>query len=310
MAYPKWELGSNLLPTDEYPAMEPEWTLDDYARALRALKGCGGRWVAHGARDLPPERAEKVAQLQEDLGLRTHWVHARYATALNPDNHSVEEIRAILAEDVQICRLLGAPVLVLHPPALCISQAEVRTRVQTDTEIVRWLCDQAGSQGVSIALENMVGGVGNLNQGQYLRAVFAVAARVDAANLGFCIDTGHANVAWGLNYPVPTSNGQLFIPPETLGAPAIIRLMGDRILATHLQDNFGKFDEHLPPGIGTVDWQATLDALQEVGYQGPLTMELQGGKARGRTQSFDREFRQGFLNLQTFLSRDFPSVKF
>ena len=62
------------------------------------------------------------------------------------------------------------------------------------------------------------------------------------------------------------------------------RLMGDvveaietcsgHLLTTHLHDNRGRTDDHLVPGQGVVDWDATLLAFQKVGYDGAWMFEL------------------------------------
>ena len=49
-----------------------------------------------------------------------------------------------------------------------------------------------------------------------------------------------------------------------------------RLFTTHLQDNFGVNDDHQPPGLGEIDWRGTLTALNEIGYNGPLMMEMTG----------------------------------
>ena len=45
--------------------------------------------------------------------------------------------------------------------------------------------------------------------------------------------------------------------------------------------NRGKTDDHLVPFDGTIDWPAALTAIQKVGFEGPLTLEL---SARGPTK--------------------------
>ena len=52
-----------------------------------------------------------------------------------------------------------------------------------------------------------------------------------------------------------------------------IIMMGRHLVATHIADNKGRADEHLLPFYGTIDWEAVLSALSEMGYQGDLTYE-------------------------------------
>ena len=81
-----------------------------------------------------------------------------------------------------------------------------------------------------------------------------------------------------------------------------IRLMGKRLLTTHLQDNFGKNDDHLPPGCGTIDWPATIGALREVNYQGTLMVEISDCPG-GREPDAVADTRKAFENLSRFTGR-------
>jgi len=51
-------------------------------------------------------------------------------------------------------------------------------------------------------------------------------------------------------------------------------MAGGRLITTHLQDNHGARDEHLPPGDGAIDWEDVAAALREIGYPGCLMLEL------------------------------------
>jgi len=75
--------------------------------------------------------------------------------------------------------------------------------------------------------------------------------------LNFCFDTGHANMASGVE---PAFN-----------------VMKDRIRSTHIHDNDGKGDDHLLPFLstgGTIDWQNTMRLLRTREDQYPLLLEL------------------------------------
>jgi len=51
--------------------------------------------------------------------------------------------------------------------------------------------------------------------------------------------------------------------------------LGDRIFHTHISDNDGQTNAHWRPGKGKVDWRAFLIALKNIGYDGPLSLELE-----------------------------------
>ncbi len=74
-----------------------------------------------------------------------------------------------------------------------------------------------------------------------------------------CMDTGHTNKASRFGNPKVGD---------------VIRMLGDKITVLHLNDNDTLTDQHKIPMTGTIDWKDTLDALDEVGYNGIYNMEL------------------------------------
>jgi sugar phosphate isomerase/epimerase len=106
----------------------------------------------------------------------------------------------------------------------------------------------AKQRGVTIALENTPGELGapaSLHQ-------FILQTHLN--DLRFCFDSGHANMEPGVG--------------------AALELMQSRIVSTHLHDNHGEKDEHLLPGEGTIDWEATLEKLAKSTEPLPLVLEL------------------------------------
>ena len=90
---------------------------------------------------------------------------------------------------------------------------------------------------------------------------------IDAMNrpdTGFNLDTGHAFYG------------------ETCDIAGMVRKIGKRLITTHLHDNFGKNDDHQPPGLGRIDWHSVLKAFRDVAYNGPLMMEMTGNGVKKR----------------------------
>jgi sugar phosphate isomerase/epimerase len=108
----------------------------------------------------------------------------------------------------------------------------------------------ARQRGVEILLENIpneLSSATRLNQFQELTHV----------GLNYCFDTGHANLGKGVE--------------------AEFQIMKPRIRSTHLHDNNGKDDMHLPPIVGTggtIDWKNTMQLLRTGQDQFPLLLEL------------------------------------
>ena len=51
------------------------------------------------------------------------------------------------------------------------------------------------------------------------------------------------------------------------------------MICTHLHDNDGKKDQHLPPFKGIIVWEKFLHELTAAGYKGTFTFECGGALA-------------------------------
>jgi sugar phosphate isomerase/epimerase len=115
-------------------------------------------------------------------------------------------------------------------------------------ECLQESCDFAKDMGVTLALENMI----NLERilCRTPGELFGMVEEVNRENLGMCFDVGHANHVGNL--------------PEFLER-------ADEYTHIHIHDNDGSWDQHLPLGKGTVDWDAVFKAL--AGFDGRMVIE-------------------------------------
>ena len=110
--------------------------------------------------------------------------------------------------------------------------------------------------------------------GCIMSELLEIVEEVDPENLGICLDFGHAN----LQRPL-------------FGLHDGIRELGDHLIATHIHDNEGLSDQHMIPLMGTIDWDSAIVALKEIGYNGPLILEV------GGLPSADGSIRRNRLRL-------------
>ena len=73
--------------------------------------------------------------------------------------------------------------------------------------------------------------------------------------LGFCLDTGHAFMAFGKN------------------VMDAYYAMEEHIIAFHLNDNAGDRDSHILPGHGNFPWGDFFKALNKRGFTGNVCVE-------------------------------------
>ena len=108
----------------------------------------------------------------------------------------------------------------------------------------------ARNRGVQVLLENIPNGLSSAER-------LVNFLDLTHLNVGFCLDTGHAN----LNEGVETA----------------CYIMGDRIRSIHVHDNDGKQDQHLHPLVakeGTIDWRKVMGLLRNMNPEVPLLLEL------------------------------------
>jgi sugar phosphate isomerase/epimerase len=101
---------------------------------------------------------------------------------------------------------------------------------------------------------------------------------VEPANVGICLDFGHARLEGDVSDTIEAVSGHL--------------------IATHLHDNRGRSDDHLVPFDGVIDWPAALTTVRKVGYDGALTFEL---SPRGATRDILSRARQARHKMEDLL---------
>ena len=96
--------------------------------------------------------------------------------------------------------------------------------------------------------------------------------RVYSRRIGVCLDIGHAGYS---RSPLEEWFGELH---EWIGY-------------LHLSDNDGRFDDHLPLGQGTVDWELADRLWRELGVPTPMTIETKNVQAAAESVAFLKERR-------------------
>jgi sugar phosphate isomerase/epimerase len=193
-----------------------------------------------------------------DLGLKIHSAHgcwggqsiqAQRVDLGNPD----PKIWAESVDDLRRCvdwlHVAGGTCLVVHPGGLS-DREDLERRRGSLTRGLATLADDSAGLGVTICVENMPPGV---FPGSKMIDLKEMVDELDRTEIALALDTGHARISG-------------YLPLETLAA-------GNRLRTTHVHDNDGRQDTHQPPGSGTIDWGEWIEALDAIGYRGPIMLE-------------------------------------
>jgi sugar phosphate isomerase/epimerase len=143
----------------------------------------------------------------------------------------------------------GGKCLVVHPGGLSDPDELQQRRAALARGLIR-LADHARGPGVLVCVENMPPGV---HPGSRMTDMAALLHELAHPQLALALDTGHANLGEGLVH-------------ETKAA-------GSLLGTTHVHDNDGRQDTHLPPGHGTIDWAGWGNVLDSIRYSGPIVLE-------------------------------------
>jgi sugar phosphate isomerase/epimerase len=160
-------------------------------------------------------------------------------------SESVDDLRRC----VDWIEAAGGTHLVVHPGGLSFPADAALRRDGLARGLLK-LADHAGGARVIVCVENMPPGV---HPGSRMQDLHDLLVELDQPGLGLALDTGHAHISSSLS-------------AETAAA-------GRLLATTHVHDNDGRQDTHLPPGSGTIDWDGWSDALDAIGYEGPVMLE-------------------------------------
>ena len=157
-------------------------------------------------------------------------------------------------KSLEVAAELSALKVVLHPGHIGgLGVFVMETALQFGRESLAAIIAKADQLGLCICLENMFPRLQTYFMLEHFEEILE-----KFADLKITLDTGHANI--------DSQDGTKVLD--------FIRHFGHRIGHVHLSDNFGKRDDHLPLGEGTIDFTSVAKALKDCGYDDTITLEI------------------------------------
>ena len=184
---------------------------------------------------------------------------------LNPIKHREEAIE-LSRRGLSFCRAAGIPSMVVHPGAVRGNTRE--EFFDANVSFYRALIPFAEESGVMVLAEN----IGNYADPYYLwngADLCELIDRIGHPLFGACWDIGHAN----------------HFHTRDCDQYSSIMALGDKLIGIHAHDNCGyitdmnkhsRLDMHTFPifgGPASVNWDAVLQGLVDVGYKGTFNFE-------------------------------------
>lgn len=204
---------------------------------------------------------EQGQELMNSLKITAGQAHTPFYNGLDTGVGNREYIETMIDRAIEAAGLLGVQWIVMHPGTDMRSSSPL-TSLKGNVEYFLPHLELAARYGMGIAIENIFDARPKF--GETARRRFGVSAdelleltdnlSKHFSNVGICWDTGHANESH-------CNQGES------------INMIGSRLKALHINDNYGFLDDHLLPFQGTICWHEVMDALASVDYRGDFTLE-------------------------------------
>jgi sugar phosphate isomerase/epimerase len=235
------------------------------------------------------EHAKHLASVCHEIGLTPVQAHAPFPIHKDGDDAYNTKMLEVTKQCLEICSLIGVPVLVIHP----------WNNWNAEENKTRWfsrLYPEAERDRVIIATENMWNWDKSKNRATKAacsspKDFFALCALMNRPYFKACVDVGHANM-----FP---------FDPAISPAKMITALGHTYVRALHLHDNDGWHDLHRVPMSqgGTLDWTALLEALKAIHYAYDLVAEtgISGEASLGDLIKQSQEQKEVLEHFRKFL---------
>ncbi len=193
-------------------------------------------------------------QTADEHGISFRYSHGPFYYPAEDDVKGWEEFDIWVHNSIDAAAILEAEVMVMHPFSLAAPNYSFSNSLKKACESLRPYKEHCDRVGVTLCVENMVkrAMVHMRRFGEVPEDIIAVAEKLDC---GICWDTGHANCSG-------------------LDAYDSIMQVAPRLKVVHINDNLGLDDNHIPPMLGNINWDAVVQALKDSNYNGDFNMEL------------------------------------
>jgi len=232
-------------------------SISDYSEAhFEALRAAGTDAVeiSGAAGNYPTIRWQDVIRYANNTGIELWSFHLPFSPfpmndISSPDNFvrkTTIDYHKVLID--RAAGLAGIKNMVIHPSGEPNEEADRPEKLKYAKESLAILSEYCAQYGARILVEN-------LPRTCLGRDVADIKDLLTADERLRCVfDTNHL---LGDRDPIE-----------------FIREIGSKIVSLHVSDYDGIDEKHWLPGEGIVDWVALMDALDDIGYAGPILYEL------------------------------------
>ena len=207
------------------------------------------------------ENAKHDYEVLSDTGITVEQTHApinRYRAYDNMD------FKRLFMNAFEVSDAVQAKYVVVHAD-------EYRTKDSYDPEeacrqayeFLAPYVDYAAGHNMTVAIENVFDDDmwplfdGKSRFTSRVEELIEIIERFKAPNVKCCWDFGHAKCAFGAEKMLEK-----------------LKQVSKYLVCTHVHDNYYGKDLHLMPYLGDIDWEAHMQYLKEIGYNGKFSFEF------------------------------------
>jgi sugar phosphate isomerase/epimerase len=167
-----------------------------------------------------------------------------------PYAYPLQSVRDACLQELTRCAgifsSLKARVMNIHPCYYCPPGMK-RDLVAFNIEALKPVAEMAASQGLILMFENY--------KAPFDRVATFKRLLAEVPGLMLHLDFGHTNFGFD-------------------GYEVFCGELGEQIKHVHFSDNRSRTDDHMPLGVGTVNWKKAVHTLKSTGYDGTITLEI------------------------------------
>lgn len=204
---------------------------------------------------LDDHEVERAAQSLRELHVEARSFHAPFGPHLDittPEDQLRLQAFHELQAAARAAARLGCKYFVLHPgpERSDIPASERPDRMRNAARVLNLLAVECREAGLRLVLETMLP---HLFAGAPADLLWLLGS-ITVREVELCLDTGHGFLGGDLG--------------------CLAHKLRGHVSVLHAHDNMGRFDDHLPPGKGRIDWPPLMGQLARQGFQGTIVLEL------------------------------------
>lgn len=243
----------------------------------------------------PHKKAAAAAGIQIN---QMHMPYPNYVPSADEELNSYLK-NTVAVKSMKLCHFFECRYIVVHGFKLARNLGSEEAEWERTQEFLEFLAPMAREMGITVCVENIYNSIGgHIVEGPCCDARKA-ARRIDMINekygvevLGFCFDTGHANLV-GIDFE------------------RFITCLGSRIKVLHIHDNDGMGDLHQIPFTFTksrentvsTDWKGFINGLKAIKYNNVLSFET-----APVLTAFPQEMKSAVLEMIAKIGKYFAEV--